>query len=49
LNFHPDGLLLAAGTADNVVKIFDVKTQKNVATFEGHGGAVVSVSFSENG
>ena len=48
---HPDGLLLATGTG-SVVRVWDLKTQQNPATFEGeagHTGAVTSVAFSENG
>lgn len=49
VQFHPDGLLLGAGTADSVVRIFDVKAQKQVASFKGHTGKVSALSFSENG
>jgi pre-mRNA-processing factor 19 len=49
VEFHPDGLILGAGSLDEVVRIFDVKQQKNVATFKGHNGAVTGLSFSENG
>jgi len=47
--FHPDGLILATGVGDARIRIWDIKAQQNVATFEGHDAAVVDLSFSENG
>ena len=48
--FHPDGLILGTGTQDSLVRVWDVKTQQNVVTFQGHkGGAVGCLNFSENG
>lgn len=49
LEFHPDGQLLATGTAGGVVRIWDVKSAKKVTSFSGHAGAVHALSFSENG
>ncbi|KAJ1461530.1 WD40-repeat-containing domain protein [Pelagophyceae sp. CCMP2097] len=46
--FHPDGLILATPTG-NAVRIWDVKEQKNVHSFEGHTAPVNAVAFSENG
>jgi len=46
---HPDGLILATGTEDNLVRVWDLKSQKNVATFRGHKGAIAALRFSENG
>lgn len=49
VQFHPDGLILATGTASKVVRIWELRQVKNVAVFEGHLGPVTALSFSENG
>ena len=46
--FHPDGHLLAAGGADGQIKIFELKSGAEAATFE-LGAPVKCVFFSENG
>ncbi|KAJ9078041.1 hypothetical protein DSO57_1010859 [Entomophthora muscae] len=47
--FHPDGALFGAGTQDSTVQIWTIKDQSKAADFTGHTGAIISMSFSENG
>ncbi|KAJ3137673.1 hypothetical protein HK100_000446 [Physocladia obscura] len=48
---HPDGLIAATGTTDSVVRMWDLKSTKDVGTFKDqqHAGRITSMSFSENG
>ncbi|MCG9134117.1 PD40 domain-containing protein [Candidatus Poribacteria bacterium] len=48
--FSPvDNTLLASGSSDRTVKLWDVETQTNIATLKGHTTAVFSIAFSPNG
>ncbi|KAJ3226935.1 hypothetical protein HDU81_006994 [Chytriomyces hyalinus] len=48
---HPDGLIVGTGTTDSTVRIWELKTAKNVATLRDQQllGKISSMSFSENG
>lgn len=48
MQFHPDGHILAAGAANNDIKIFDVKTGEVAAVFK-LPAPVKLLQFSENG
>jgi WD40 repeat protein len=47
--FSPDGKLLAAGGADNVVRLWNVDENKLVAELRGHTNWVHGLSFSADG
>jgi WD40 repeat protein len=47
--FSPDSRLLATGSWDGAVKIWDVPTRKVLHTLLGHSNAVWTVSFSPDG
>lgn len=48
--FHPDGHLVCTGTSEGSIKLFDVRSNQLVHTFEAPtAGAVQALAFSENG
>ncbi len=47
--FSPDGSLLALGDLDGAVTLWDSVTNEQLASFEGHTGAVRALEFSPDG
>ena len=46
--YSPDGAMLASGSYDSTIKLWNVATRRNIATFNG-GGDIESVAFSPDG
>jgi WD40 repeat protein len=49
VSFSPDGTLLASGSLDKTVTLWNVRSGECVKTLSGHSKGVRSVSFSPDG
>jgi len=47
--FSADGKLLASGSRDNNIKLWDAATGREIRTLQGHSSYVLSVAFSADG
>jgi WD40 repeat protein len=49
LSFSPDNKMIATGSADKFVKVFEIPSGKFVKSFEGHTHQVLDVGWSSDG
>ena len=49
LTWSPDGALLASGSEDSAVRVWDAQTQLCVSVLRGHSKSVLAIAFSPDG
>ena len=49
ISFSPDGTLLASGSEDNTIQLWNIATRQRVSTLTGGTDMVTSISFSPDG
>ena len=47
--FNSEGTLLASGSRDRTIKLWNVESRTEVATLKGHSNSVNSVAFNSEG
>lgn len=48
-DWHPDKAVIASGSKDGLVKVWDAKAGRNIATLHGHRNTVMETLWNANG